>query len=273
MREINEIIVHTTATRAAWRAGSKTSAKVSEVRRWHVEDRGWSDIGYHFLIDRDGTVAKGRAVERVGSHVRGRNRRSIGIALFGGFGGAETDTFADHYTPEQATALRKLLAALRAQHRSIGTVSGHNQYAAKACPCFNVPTWYQGVEQTGGSGAAPRYGRTLRRGMRGADVGDLIRKLAALGYYDGARDDIFGPVLDAAVRRYQGDESLAVDGIVGPVTWEAVLEDFAALRPSTAVTPPVIPDAPPVEPQPKPAPRGWAALLAAILNLFTGARR
>ena len=57
MRPLNEIIIHATATPANWRDGQKTSTKVAEVRRWHVEDRGWSDIGYHYLIDRDGTVA------------------------------------------------------------------------------------------------------------------------------------------------------------------------------------------------------------------------
>ena len=44
-----------TATRADWMEGYPTGAKVAEVKRWHVEDNGWSDIGYHFLIDRDGT--------------------------------------------------------------------------------------------------------------------------------------------------------------------------------------------------------------------------
>lgn len=139
MRPINEIIVHCTATRSDWRAGSKTSAKVSEVRRWH-KDRGWRDIGYHYLIDRDGTIAKGRPVEQTGAHVKGRNTGSIGVALFGGHGSAETDAFADNFTPEQAEALRDLLDDLRGRFGDV-SVTGHNQYAAKACPGFNVPKW------------------------------------------------------------------------------------------------------------------------------------
>jgi hypothetical protein len=67
-------------------AGKPTSEKVAEVRRWHVQDRGWKDIGYHFLIDRDGTVAKGRPVEQVGAHTMDHNVGSIGISLFGGHG-------------------------------------------------------------------------------------------------------------------------------------------------------------------------------------------
>lgn len=81
MRDINEIIVHCTATRPDWWQGKSTSEKVDEIRRWHVEDRGWRDIGYHYLIDRDGTVAKGRPVEQVGAHCKGHNTGTIGISL------------------------------------------------------------------------------------------------------------------------------------------------------------------------------------------------
>jgi N-acetylmuramoyl-L-alanine amidase len=140
MRKITEIIVHCTATRADWWAGKRTSDKVREIKRWHVQDRGWSDIGYHFLIDRDGTVAKGRDIARDGAHVQGRNVGTIGISLFGGHGSAETDQFGQHFTPQQDAALRNLIADLRKDYGNV-PVTGHNQYAAKACPGFNVPSW------------------------------------------------------------------------------------------------------------------------------------
>jgi N-acetylmuramoyl-L-alanine amidase len=142
MRPINEIIVHCTATRPDWWAGKRTSEKVAEIKRWHVQDRGWSDIGYHYLIDRDGTVANGRPIEKVGAHVAGHNTGTIGISLFGGHGSAETDQFADHYTPAQEAALRKLIADLRKRF-GVLKITGHNQYAAKACPGFNVPDWFR----------------------------------------------------------------------------------------------------------------------------------
>lgn len=139
MRPINEIIIHTTATPPDWRAKSKTSAKVSEVRRWHKE-RGWSDIGYHHLIDRDGTIAAGRPLERVGAHVKGHNTGTIGVALFGGAGSAATDRFEDNYTPEQDAALRQYIADMQARFGPL-KISAHHDYAAKACPGFNVPRW------------------------------------------------------------------------------------------------------------------------------------
>jgi hypothetical protein len=140
MRKITEIIIHCAATRPEWMQGSKTSAKVAEIRRWHLGN-GWSDIGYHYLIDRDGTVAKGRDVSVTGAHVKGRNTGTIGICLMGGHGSSETDAFSEHFTGEQDRALRKLIADLHKQFGPV-EVNGHNQYAAKACPGFNAPKWF-----------------------------------------------------------------------------------------------------------------------------------
>lgn len=141
MRQISEIIVHCAATRPDWMQSQPLIAKVREIDSWH-RGRGWSGIGYHYIIDRDGKVSDGRPLEMTGAHVKGRNTGTIGICLIGGHGSAETDRFLDNYTPEQDTALRRLIADLRRKIPSISTVSGHNQYAAKACPGFYVPDWY-----------------------------------------------------------------------------------------------------------------------------------
>lgn len=142
MRPITEIIVHCTATRPDWWANKTTSQKVTEVKLWHIRDRGWRDIGYHFLIDRNGTVAQGRPLDQVGAHTQGKNTGTIGISLFGGYEGAATDAFEEHFTEEQDASLRSLIEKLREDYPTIHTISGHNQYAAKACPCFDVPRWY-----------------------------------------------------------------------------------------------------------------------------------
>ena len=141
MRPLSEIIVHATATRPEWWAKKSPAQKVAEVRRWHVSDRGWADIGYHFLIDRNGITVAGRPIEKVGAHTQGRNTGTIGVALFGGHGSAATDRFRDHFTPQQDMSLRILITALRAKYGALA-LSGHNQWAAKACPGFNVPNWH-----------------------------------------------------------------------------------------------------------------------------------
>ncbi|AKO96839.1 Negative regulator of beta-lactamase expression [Marinovum algicola DG 898] len=140
MRKITEIIVHASATRPAWLARRPITDKLAEIRRWHTLDRGWSDIGYHLLIDRDGTVAAGRPLERTGAHVRGRNTGTIGLCLIGGHGAAETDAFHDNFTLQQNAALKAQIALLQARFGAL-RVTGHNQYAAKACPGFLLPQW------------------------------------------------------------------------------------------------------------------------------------
>ena len=147
MRNLTEIIVHCTATPNSWRDGESTSSKVAEVKRWHTDPkpggRGWSDIGYHFLIDRDGTIAEGRPMTRDGAHVLGKNKGTVGISIFGGQTSSADQKFNDNYTPEQDRALRWLIADLKEKYPSIEKLSGHNEYANKACPGFNVREWYR----------------------------------------------------------------------------------------------------------------------------------
>ena len=140
MRNIDTIIIHCTATRPNWWEGKTSQQKVDEVRRWHVEDRGWSDIGYHYLIDRDGTLVEGRPLERTGAHAKGHNTGSVGISLFGGHGGNVSDHFEDNFTEDQDRALRELMDRLKAEHPIVKTI-GHNEVANKACPTFVVRDW------------------------------------------------------------------------------------------------------------------------------------
>lgn len=131
MRRIEKIIIHCTATPEG------KDYTVGQIRDWHVRGNGWSDIGYHFVIDRYGVVHKGRPIEKVGAHTKGQNARSIGVCYVGG---CESDgrTPKDTRTQAQRVALVKLVADLRATYGRDITVHGHNEFAAKACPCFDV---------------------------------------------------------------------------------------------------------------------------------------
>lgn len=140
---VNEIIVHCSATGPAWMQGARTSAKVAEIRRWHTQQNGWKDIGYHWIIDRDGTVQPGRKETEIGAHVAGRNSGTIGICLIGGGSSKETDRFEQHFTRQQDEAIRRLIEQIKGRTR-IQKISGHNEYAAKACPGFNVSKWLKG---------------------------------------------------------------------------------------------------------------------------------
>lgn len=133
-RKIDKIIVHCSATREG------QHIDVDTIRDWHVNGRGWSDIGYHYVIYLDGTVHPGRPIERSGAHTKGQNSNSIGICYIGG---VETDgkTPKDTRTPEQKAALDNLLFVLTDIFTNT-TIHGHNEFAAKACPSFDVQAEY-----------------------------------------------------------------------------------------------------------------------------------
>lgn len=138
-RTINEIIIHCADTPRDWKSTRPLSEKIAEIRSWHLA-RGFSDIGYHWIIDRNGEIGRGRPESTMGAHVAGRNSHSIGICLLGGKGTTERDLFHQHFTSTQDLKLRALMKQIRARH-SITKISGHNEYAAKACPGFRVGDW------------------------------------------------------------------------------------------------------------------------------------
>ena len=134
---VTEIILHCADTRPEWMAGHPLVEKVAEIRRWHVQQRGWRDIGYHWVIDRDGAVAPGRSETEIGAHVEGHNRGTIGICLLGGYGAAADDPFESNFTTAQAAVARRLIEEIKGR-AAIRKVSGHNDYATKACPGFRA---------------------------------------------------------------------------------------------------------------------------------------
>ena len=129
-RPIDEIIVHCTAT------AEGKDYTVADIRGWH-KARGWSDIGYHYVVYRDGRVMLGRPVGQVGSHVAGHNTGTIGVSYVGGVS-ADGKRAKDTRTSAQRSSLLWLVRQLKAKHRGVRKVTGHNQYAAKACPSFDV---------------------------------------------------------------------------------------------------------------------------------------
>lgn len=146
MRTLRRIILHCSATPPSWLANSSADRKLETIRGWHVNHRGWKDIGYHYIIDRDGTVKAGRPVAVTGAHVVGHNKDSIGICLIGGMwpnleDSKPTDKFSDHFTPAQDFAARELIEFLQEEYGAL-TVHGHNDFAARGCPGFKVAEWF-----------------------------------------------------------------------------------------------------------------------------------
>lgn len=142
MRKIEKIILHCSATPKG------KHFDVDEIRRWHVEGRGWKDIGYHYIVYLDGSIHNGRPVEVPGAHVQGQNKNSIGVCYVGGLSNIKDKTgkwpAEDTRTPEQKEALWRLLMELMGCYKG-ATLHGHNEFANKACPSFNVAKEYKDI--------------------------------------------------------------------------------------------------------------------------------
>ena len=126
------IFVHCSATKPEMDIGVET------IRMWHKQ-QGWLDVGYHFIIKRDGTVEEGRPVNVVGSHVKDWNSRSVGVCLVGGIDAK--GKFEANFTQAQMNALRNKLEELMRQYPGAALMA-HHSVAAKACPSFDVKRWW-----------------------------------------------------------------------------------------------------------------------------------
>ena len=133
MRDINQVIIHCSFTKVSQDIGEE------EIKDWHVNDNGWSDIGYHFIIRRNGKVEYGRDWTLAGAHTRGHNANSLGVCVVGGM--SEEGRPEANYTSEQWVTLRNLVEFLTLMFPD-ATVHGHNEFSGKECPCFHVPHWW-----------------------------------------------------------------------------------------------------------------------------------
>jgi N-acetylmuramoyl-L-alanine amidase len=163
-RTINQIVIHCSASMNGRRLGDgqrKTAAKMIDV--WH-SNRGFKRsaaardafnpllfaIGYHWVIDCDGTLETGRSIDEIGAHVAGHNANSLGICMVG----------TDAFTPRQWEALHSLVKSLQQKYPAAKVV-GHrdlspdlngdgkispNEYS-KTCPGFTVADWLTGGMQ------------------------------------------------------------------------------------------------------------------------------
>ena len=134
MRKINKIIIHCTATPEG------REHDVADIRRWHLK-RGFNDIGYHYLIHIDGTIEEGRPINKQGAHCSKENKGSIGLCYVGGMS-KDMKKAKDTRTQAQKDSLIKLMHELIYKYNKDMTIHGHNEYANKACPSFNVQEEY-----------------------------------------------------------------------------------------------------------------------------------
>lgn len=136
-RRIDWLVVHCTATKEG------ANFKAKDIDLWH-KAKGWSQIGYNYVIDLDGAIEPGRDVDLVPAQVAGYNSNAIGIVYVGGtdLNGKPKDT----RTVQQKESLLKLLKDLKKLYPS-AKIQGHRDFpkVAKACPSFDAKKEYSSL--------------------------------------------------------------------------------------------------------------------------------
>lgn len=135
--KIKKIIIHCSATR------ENEDISAATIKRWHTKEKGWSDIGYHYVIHLDGTIVKGRKDDVVGAHCLGHNANSLGVCYIGGLD-KKGHNPKDTRTLEQKIALQSLLKTLTFTHPE-SVIYGHRDFSNKACPSFDATSEYKNI--------------------------------------------------------------------------------------------------------------------------------
>lgn len=135
-RTIKEIIVHCTATPEG------RIETVQSIRNMH-KAKGWSDIGYHYLIGLNGECWEGRNVNLIGAHCEGHNSNSIGVCYVGGVD--KKMQAKDTRTEKQKDALVALLKDLRKLYPKAKIYGHHDFNKGKSCPCFDAKNEYKNI--------------------------------------------------------------------------------------------------------------------------------
>jgi len=134
-KKTDSIVIHCSDTSAIANVGAE------EIKHWHVNENDWDDIGYHFVIRRDGTIELGREIDKIGAHAFGLNKYSIGICMVGG--SDPWNNPEDNFSSNQYLSLSILVRGLLTQYSGIHTVIGHKDIrgVTKTCPNFDVSAW------------------------------------------------------------------------------------------------------------------------------------
>ena len=131
MRLVNKIIVHCADTpKGAY-------FDIEDIRKWHVQENGWIEVGYHYVILLDGSIQIGRSLDTIGAHCYGHNKLSVGVCYIGGKGG-------DTRTKAQKESLKTLLKTLKNIY-PIATIHGHRDFSDKDCPSFDATKEYKNL--------------------------------------------------------------------------------------------------------------------------------
>ena len=215
-----------------------SSCTAKDIHWWHI-CRGYSGIGYHYFINKKGEIFKGRPDNTVGAHAKGFNSTSIGICFEG--------RLNKEIMPQaQLQAGKELVEYLKNKY-NIKKIKKHSDLMATDCPGKLFPfeeivgqlkenlilSFQRAVIADGVKlpkyGADGTYGSETSQAMQKCIVKKrviykyknctkLVQRLLGI-----TQDGLCGKDTDLAIRKFQQENNLQVDGAVGKCTWEKLL--------------------------------------------------
>lgn len=223
-REVERVFIHCSAS------DRPEHDDIRVMREWHVEGRGWSDVGYHYFIQKNGTVQEGRPLARIPAAQAGNNSGTIAICLHG--------LAEERFTKAQYESLIKLCNEIDVAYDGMTTFHGHHEVSSKACPVFPYRE-VLGLDAHGTLSLAPTVSPSATEAEAATEAvarpaapvlrlmarGKPVRRLQAMLSRSGQpleEDGIFGQNTLRALQAFQRSAGLKVDGIAGPRTWAAL---------------------------------------------------
>jgi len=167
-RYIHTVFIHYTASE------SRNYDQVEEIRKDHMENRGWDDIGYHFVITEHGEIQTGRDIEKIPAAQKGKNTGSIAIALAG----------KNTFTTEQTESLQYACERLNDLYGGVLRFRGHGEVNNTKCP---GPLNYRAILGLNKDGyiSTPRKNLSESRTIKGGKIaGGAIGGAAVLEIMD-----------------------------------------------------------------------------------------
>lgn len=214
-----------------------SNCTAQDIHKWHLRN-GWSGLGYHYFIRKNGQIYRGRPENTIGSHASGFNSTSIGICFEG--------RYQKEIMPEaQLKAGQELVESLQKKY-GIKKVLRHCDVNNTTCPGVNFPydrmigesenliLSFQKAALADGI-KFPKYGCD---GKYGTETQNAMKKCVVKRRYlykyknctklvqrllDITQDGLCGKDTEAAIKNFQKKNNLVVDGCVGLVTWKKLL--------------------------------------------------
>ena len=214
LTQIDKIIIHQELGESP--VENVNSYHISVGPQNHITPKGCPHICYHYAIRKNGEIVQVNELSDIVWHCKGQNLQGIGIMLEGNFSGPGYDLGTSEPSQEQINSTKELVNfLLESLNLSNSSVFGHYQFGKPACPGYVMQEW---VEKKRNDLGAVLNSQKVEKSIK-----EVQTRLNELGYNSGKADGHLGMKTHGSILRFQADQHLITDGIIGPQTWSTLL--------------------------------------------------